>query len=274
MLASRRSCSARPRTQEGRAAQAISSMRERHQADEERKALELRQDEARSSIVTLEDQQRSADEQLSDAQRTLFDARETVEDARVCAPPKRVPHTRRSWSARQVWRRKFDGSKTRTASSKTRAQSLAARARDTTRRSRGAARRGDRGRSATRRRHPSCSTSCVRASRRATMPCRRCGLPRTNSRRPFAWRAASTRPFAHGLRVRRRQGTAESDLSHLASTCIDTVQATLDEVMVEVEELERTGAAVPDARVICADEPEEGTDEDGRRGRRRRTGRW
>ena len=56
---------------------------------------------------------------------------------------------------------------------------------------------------------------------------------------------------------------SESDLSHLASTCIDTVQATLDEVMVEVEELERMGAAVPDARVICADEPEEGTDEDG-----------
>ncbi len=59
------------------------------------------------------------------------------------------------------------------------------------------------------------------------------------------------------------RATAESDLSHLAATCLDTVQATLDEVMVEVEELERTGAAVPDARAILADEPDESTDEDG-----------
>ena len=41
------------------------------------------------------------------------------------------------------------------------------------------------------------------------------------------------------------------------------MQATLDEVLVEVEELERTGSATPDARVICADEPDDATDEDG-----------
>ena len=50
------------------------------------------------------------------------------------------------------------------------------------------------------------------------------------------------------------RATAESDLSHLAATCIDAVQATLDEVMVEVDEFERTGAAAPDARAILADE--------------------
>ncbi len=59
------------------------------------------------------------------------------------------------------------------------------------------------------------------------------------------------------------RATAESDLTHLASICVDTVQVTLDEVMIEVEELERAGGAVPDASVICADEPEDGTDEDG-----------
>jgi chromosome segregation protein len=59
------------------------------------------------------------------------------------------------------------------------------------------------------------------------------------------------------------RATAESDLSHLATTCIDAVQATLDEVMVEVEELERSGAAVPDARAILGDEGEEATDEEG-----------
>ena len=51
--------------------------------------------------------------------------------------------------------------------------------------------------------------------------------------------------------------TAEADLSHLAASCLDTVQATLDEVLIEVEQLERDGKATPDASVILADEPEE-----------------
>ena len=38
------------------------------------------------------------------------------------------------------------------------------------------------------------------------------------------------------------RATAESDLTHLASTCADAVQATLDEVAAEVEQLERDGA--------------------------------
>ena len=36
--------------------------------------------------------------------------------------------------------------------------------------------------------------------------------------------------------------TAEADLAHLAQTCVDAVQATLDEVSAEVEEMERAGA--------------------------------
>jgi chromosome segregation protein len=46
-------------------------------------------------------------------------------------------------------------------------------------------------------------------------------------------------------------------LAHVAQTCVDTVQATLDDVLVEVAELERAGDAVPDARVICAEEPDD-----------------
>jgi chromosome segregation protein len=53
--------------------------------------------------------------------------------------------------------------------------------------------------------------------------------------------------------------TAEADLAHLATSCHDTVQATLDEVQAEVDELERAGEMTPDARIICAEE----TDEDG-----------
>ena len=52
--------------------------RERRQAEDERKTLEERQEEARASIITLEQEQRMADERLTEAQRKLFEARETI----------------------------------------------------------------------------------------------------------------------------------------------------------------------------------------------------
>jgi chromosome segregation protein len=58
------------------------------------------------------------------------------------------------------------------------------------------------------------------------------------------------------------RATAESALTHLGSSCLESVQATLDEVVVEVEELERQGQATPDARVICADDAADGGDAD------------
>jgi chromosome segregation protein len=50
------------------------------------------------------------------------------------------------------------------------------------------------------------------------------------------------------------RATAESDLAHLGSTCFETVQATLDVVVAEVDELERAGAATPDTRALAVDE--------------------
>ena len=56
--------------------------------------------------------------------------------------------------------------------------------------------------------------------------------------------------------------TAESDLAHVASTCVEAVQATLDQVLTEVEEAERDGRAAPGEAM--ADEPEEeAVEEDG-----------
>ena len=49
----------------------------------------------------------------------------------------------------------------------------------------------------------------------------------------------SVRAEAAQLDVAR--ATAEADLTHLAASCIETVQATLDEVAAEVEQLERDG---------------------------------
>jgi chromosome segregation protein len=57
------------------------------------------------------------------------------------------------------------------------------------------------------------------------------------------------------------RATAESDLTHLAQVCVDTVQATLDEVLLDVEALEQAGQAVPDAAAISAEEPDPEADE-------------
>jgi chromosome segregation protein len=56
------------------------------------------------------------------------------------------------------------------------------------------------------------------------------------------------------------RATAEAELSHLAHTCEDAVNATLDQVIAEIDQLERDGQATPDATVISA---EEETDEEG-----------
>ena len=53
------------------------------------------------------------------------------------------------------------------------------------------------------------------------------------------------------------RATAEGDLSHLAYTCEDAVNASLDDVVLEVAQLEREGHAVPDADVVFAEEPDE-----------------
>ena len=58
------------------------------------------------------------------------------------------------------------------------------------------------------------------------------------------------------------RATAESDLSHLASSCVDSVQATLDEVAAEVQQMERDGVLASPRAVEDAPEPAE-TDAEG-----------
>ncbi len=58
------------------------------------------------------------------------------------------------------------------------------------------------------------------------------------------------------------RATAESDLAHLAATCVEAVQASLDEVLAEVEQAERDGQPAPG--VAMTEEPEdEAGDEEG-----------
>ena len=59
------------------------------------------------------------------------------------------------------------------------------------------------------------------------------------------------------------QATSTADLAHLEATAVETVQATLADVLTEVEQLERDGAAVPDTRALSVDE---GIDDGGDEG--------
>ena len=58
------------------------------------------------------------------------------------------------------------------------------------------------------------------------------------------------------------RATAESDLTHLAQTCVDAVQSTLDEVLAQVEQMEQSGQATPDAAAISAEEPDPESDDE------------
>ncbi len=55
--------------------------------------------------------------------------------------------------------------------------------------------------------------------------------------------------------------TAEGDLAHLAATCLESVQAPLDEVVAEVAQAERDGQPAPASAVGEPPEAEEGEDE-------------
>jgi len=236
--------------------------RERRQSEEERAALELRQEEARVSILSLEQEQRMADERLTEAQRRLFEARERVEALSHRAAEARASHAglveRAAALASEVRRLEESGREL-----ELRAQSLADELE-------------------TARQRIAVLQAAVSAGEQK-LAADILGLDELRSAVAAADDAVSTLRIGaddleSSIRLARGEfeavratvseydlarATAESDLSHLAATCIDAVQATLDEVMIEVEELERTGAAVPDARAILADEADEATDEEG-----------
>jgi len=57
------------------------------------------------------------------------------------------------------------------------------------------------------------------------------------------------------------RATAESDLAHLAETCVEALQCSLDQVVADVERMEQAGEATPDAAAITADEPDPDAEE-------------
>jgi chromosome segregation protein len=230
--------------------------RERQQAEEERQGIDRRQQEARQSIARLEGEQRVADERLTIAQRRLFEARETAEDLSRSAADAGASHAalveRASALAGEVERMEEAA-----AELEARSNALTAELDETGRRIDGL------------RQSVTTSEAQFDADVRTLESLRReveASEELVTRLRLMAEEHESRIKAARGTLEEIRAGvaeldiqraTAESDLSHLAQTCVDSVQTTLDAVLVEVAAQEAAGQLVPDAQVICGEEPSE-----------------
>ncbi len=235
---------------------------ERRTAEEELRAQESRRDEARESISRIEIDQRSADDQLNQAQRRLFEAREAMQAqshrtaeakaahaglvervSALCADLERLEEAGRELESRTKTRRE----------DLLRTEMRGRELRDSIGQAEG---RLD----ADLRAFADLKDQVRLADDRAREL--RAEFEHQETRIRDARRSLETvRGEAAGLEVVR--ATAETDLAHLATSCIDAVQATLDEVAAEVDQLEREGALaspvavedIPDPAEMDGEEP-------------------
>jgi chromosome segregation protein len=228
---------------------------ERRTAEEERAALEARRTEADASIVRLENEQRTAEERLGEAQRTLAGARETAGALGSQAAEARANHAafveRSAALAAEVLRLEEGARELELRIGAHHAELQQ-----------------------TRTRRESLLQSIVEGQRTLdddiqTLVGKRDEL-RAADENAAALRASvdaqdavireargaveAIRNEATDLEV--QCATAQSDLTHLAQTCLDAVQVSLDEVLAEVEQMEQAGQATPDAAAIAAEEPD------------------
>ena len=228
---------------------------ERRRAEEERGALESRRMEGEASIGRIEGEQRQAEERLAQAQRRLFGAREAIAELGGRAAEARASHAtlveRASALAGEVQRLEEGARELE--------HRIAARAAELEQ---------------TRARRESLLAAIAESERALDDDIRALQAMRDQLR--DADEAASAlrarveeqdavirdaRRILEDIRAEASEfeiarATAQSDLAHLAQTCADAVQCSLDEVLAEVEQLELAGEATPDAAAIAAEEPD------------------
>ncbi len=234
---------------------------ERRAAEEELRSQTARHEEAEASIARIEVDQRAADAQLTEAQRRLFEARERMQEQAVRTSEAKAVHAglveRAAALNAEVARLEEAG------------RELEARA---------AQRSEDLRRNALRREE-------LRQAVAAADTALAAGLVafdnlreqvRTSDERSVALRAEFNAQDARIRESRRAveavraevaqfdvvRATAEADMTHLAEACMEAVQAGLDEVSAEVDELERSGALASPRPVDDAPEPAETETED------------
>jgi chromosome segregation protein len=238
---------------------------ERRTAEEELRSQEQREEEARQSIQRIETEQRSADEQLSSAQKRLFEAREAAaQQSRATAEAK---------AAHAALVERSSGLATEVQRLEEAARELEERA---------AARRGELERNVSRREELREGITAserqldddlrtfddlkdqVRAADDTSQALRARFDAQESTIRDARRALEAVRTEASRLEVER--ATAESDLNHLAASCAETVQQSLDEVASEVEQMERDGLLASPKAVEDVPEPSEGEGIEGGEG--------
>jgi chromosome segregation protein len=213
---------------------------EHRAAEEERRNQDARQDEARESIARIEVEQRAADDQLNAAQRRLFDAREAMQ-----LQGNRTAEAKAAHAALVERTTALNAEVARLNEMAAELETRLATRREDLRKS--AARRAElhdavtasEGRLDERVREFDEQRERVKALDDRSLALR-AGFEAQDGRIRDARRALDgVRAEASQLEVAR--ATAEADLTHLAASCVETVQATLDDVAAEVDALEREG---------------------------------
>ncbi len=225
-------------------------------AEEEIAELDLRQADARASVVRLAEDQRSVDERLAAAQRRLFEARE---DARVRSDRVRDAMTEHARLLERAAALALDAARADEAQREIEARFAA---REDEQRQMSAERARLEQSVADARR---ALDSEVQALDRARDEVRLVDEAIDGLRAERDDVEAAIRDARRALdAVRDARAEAEvslakasSDLSHLADTCLDTLSCGLEAVIAEVEQLERDGDVSPDWRTIYAEEPDE-----------------
>jgi chromosome segregation protein len=233
---------------------------ERRSAEEERRTQEARHDEARESILRIEGEQRAADEQLNAAQRRLFDAREATQAQAARTAEAKATHAalveRASGLVIEVQRLEEAAREleSRVASRSDELQRTIDRRRDLEASIVASEQRLDEGL-----RTFDELRDRVRAADEASQALRAQFDEHEARIREARRTLEAVRAEAAQLDVAR--ATAEADLTHLAASCVENVQASLDEVAAEVEQMDRAGILAsprpvddaPDAAELEAD---------------------
>ncbi len=226
---------------------------ERRRAEEERASLEARRVEAEASSLLLQDQQKLAEERLAETQRGLSDAREALAELSAKAAEARALHAglverasaldaevaRLDESARELEQRiaarhvELDHTRTRREALLT-AVADSERLLDDDIRSLDSTQEQLRG------------ADEAAAASRSTVDTQDVVI--REARRQLE----SIRVRVGEFEVAR--ATAESDLTHLAQSCLDAVQASLDDVLADVEQMEQAGQVTPDPVAIAAED--------------------
>jgi len=213
---------------------------ERRTSEEELRVQEARHEEARESSARIEGEQRAADGLLNTAQRKLFEAREAAQAQGARTAEAKAAHAalveRASGLVIEIQRLEEAASDLE---------------------NRVARRREDLGRAQTRK--TELSEAIVSSEARLDADLRTFDELKEQVRvADDLSQTLRTQFDAHEVRIKESRrtlegyrsevahfdvarATAEADLTHLASSCIESVQATLDEVTAEVEQLERDG---------------------------------